>query len=154
MHSWPKLCFLALDGGHCFGTVVCKMDVHGELLRGYIAMLVVEHAYRGLGVGPRPERACAEWLLTGFQLLQGLSVRVCCAGTQLVRLAIQEIVAGGADEVVLEAEVTNGGALALYEGLGFLRDKRLLRCVAATPSCAPPPAAAHADCAAPGAGIT
>jgi len=95
-----------------------------------------------------------EWLLTGFQLLQGLSVRVCYAGTQLVRLAIQEIVAGGADEVVLEAEVTNGGALALYEGLGFLRDKRLLRCVAGTPSCAPPPAAAHTHCAAPGAGIT
>ena len=52
------------------------------------------------------------------------------AGTQLVLRAIQEIVAGGADEVVLEAEVTNRGALALYEGLGFLRDKRLLRCAA------------------------
>lgn len=50
------------------------------------------------------------------------------AGTELVRRAIAEIVAGGADEVVLEAEVTNRGALALYEGLGFLRDKRLLRC--------------------------
>ncbi len=50
------------------------------------------------------------------------------AGTELVRRAIEEIVAGGADEVVLEAEVTNRGALALYEGLGFLRDKRLLRC--------------------------
>ena len=71
------------------------------------------------------------------QLLQGLSVRVCYAGTQLVRLAIQEIVAGGADEVVLEAEVTNGGALALYEGLGFLRDKRLLRCAAVTSACTP-----------------
>ena len=32
-----------------------------------------------------------------------------------------------ADEVVLEAEVTNKGALALYQNLGFLRDKRLLR---------------------------
>lgn len=54
LHCWPKLCFMAFDGAHCFGTVVCKMDIHGELLRGYIAMLVVEHAYRGLGVGAVP----------------------------------------------------------------------------------------------------
>jgi peptide alpha-N-acetyltransferase len=33
--------------------------------------------------------------------------------------------AGGAEEVVLEAEVTNSGALALYRRLGFVRDKRL-----------------------------
>lgn len=33
-----------------------------------------------------------------------------------------------AEEVVLEAEVSNGGALALYESLGFVRDKRLQRC--------------------------
>lgn len=48
----------------------------------------------------------------------------------MVRLAIDEMVAEGAHEVVLEAEVTNKGALALYAGLGFIRDKRLLRCVA------------------------
>lgn len=30
-------------------------------------------------------------------------------------------------EVVLEAEVTNKGALRLYENLGFMRDKRLQR---------------------------
>ena len=33
-----------------------------------------------------------------------------------------------AEEVVLEAEVSNAGALALYESLGFIRDKRLQRC--------------------------
>ena len=49
------------------------------------------------------------------------------AGTQLVKLAIAEMVAMRADEVVLEAEVTNQGALALYHNLGFLRDKRLIR---------------------------
>ena len=32
------------------------------------------------------------------------------------------------EEVVLEAEVSNGGALALYENLGFIRDKRLQKC--------------------------
>ena len=60
LHSWPKLCFMASDGAHCFGTVVCKMDVHGDLLRGYIAMLVVEHAYRGLGVGAPSLSCCCQ----------------------------------------------------------------------------------------------
>ena len=32
-----------------------------------------------------------------------------------------------ADEVVLEAEVTNKGALGLYQNLGFIRDKYLIR---------------------------
>ena len=32
-----------------------------------------------------------------------------------------------ADEVVLETEQTNSGALTLYENLGFVRDKRLSR---------------------------
>ena len=30
-------------------------------------------------------------------------------------------------QVVLETEVTNKGALGLYENLGFVRDKRLFR---------------------------
>ncbi|KAL6768037.1 hypothetical protein ACKKBF_B37525 [Auxenochlorella protothecoides x Auxenochlorella symbiontica] len=33
----------------------------------------------------------------------------------------------GCEEVALEAEVTNVGALRLYERLGFVRDKRLKR---------------------------
>lgn len=35
--------------------------------------------------------------------------------------------AKGADEVVLETEIENGGAMRLYERLGFLRSKRLHR---------------------------
>ena len=31
----------------------------------------------------------------------------------------------GADEILLETEVTNLAALRLYEALGFVRDKRL-----------------------------
>lgn len=33
----------------------------------------------------------------------------------------------GAEEVVLETEITNKAALALYENLGFIKDKRLHR---------------------------
>ena len=54
LHNWPSLCFLAFDRGHCFGTVICKLDDHNGMLRGYIAMLVVEQAYRGCGAGAVP----------------------------------------------------------------------------------------------------
>ena len=37
------------------------------------------------------------------------------------------VITGDADEVALEAEVTNQGALSLYTNLGFIRDKRLAR---------------------------
>ena len=46
-------------------------------------------------------------------------------GRQLVRKSIDLIVAQGADEVMLETEITNTAALKLYESFGFIRDKRL-----------------------------
>lgn len=96
--NWPQLSFLAFDGDKAVGTVVCKQDIHGTRMRGYLAMLVVDTKYRSLGIGSR-----------------------------LVRVGIGEMVKGGCDEVVLEAMVTNVGALALYQNLGFIRDKRLHR---------------------------
>jgi peptide alpha-N-acetyltransferase len=50
------------------------------------------------------------------------------AGTQLVRRIIREMKAAGAVEAALEAETVNAGALAMYQSLGFVRDKRLDRC--------------------------
>jgi len=102
LRNWPFLCFMAFDplNDHCFGCIISKMDVHKEqVLRGYIGMLTVEKPYRHLGVG-----------------------------TELVRRTIEEMASRGCREVVLEAEVTNKGALRLYENLGFMRDKRLVRC--------------------------
>lgn len=46
-------------------------------------------------------------------------------GTQLVKNVIDAMIEKGCDEVVLETEVTNKGALALYRKLGFVRDKRM-----------------------------
>lgn len=66
------------------------------MLRGYLAMLVVVQAYRGAKLG-----------------------------TTLARMAIDAMQERGCEEVVLEAELSNKGALALYENLGFVRDKRL-----------------------------
>ena len=45
-----------------------------------------------------------------------------------MRRVLQQMRVAGAEEVALEAETTNRGALAMYESLGFVRDKRLERC--------------------------
>ncbi|CAM6102544.1 unnamed protein product [Calypogeia fissa] len=95
---WPHLCFMAFDGDECVGTIVCKMGQHRSTFRGYIAMLVVIKPYRGKGIA-----------------------------TELVTKCLQVMRNSGCDEVTLEAEVTNKGALALYGNLGFVRAKRLHR---------------------------
>ncbi|XP_023549721.1 N-alpha-acetyltransferase MAK3-like [Cucurbita pepo subsp. pepo] len=96
VYLWPQLSFLAFHRGKCVGTVVCKMGEHRGAFRGYIAMLVVIKPYRGKGIA-----------------------------TELVTRSIKAMMESGCDEVTLEAEVTNKGALALYGRLGFIRAKRL-----------------------------
>lgn len=97
--QWPQLCLLAYSStGSCVGTIVCKLDTDRARSRGYIAMLVVVKEYRGKGIA-----------------------------TELVNRCIVKMQEMGCDEVALEAEVTNNGALALYGNLGFLRAKRLHR---------------------------
>ena len=46
-------------------------------------------------------------------------------GTALVSKVIIELYNMNCSEVFLETEITNNGSLALYENLGFIRDKRL-----------------------------
>ncbi|ESW11318.1 hypothetical protein PHAVU_008G019700 [Phaseolus vulgaris] len=96
VYLWPQLSFLAFHKGKCVGTVVCKMGEHRNTFRGYIAMLVVIKPYRGRGIA-----------------------------TELVTRSIKVMMESGCEEVTLEAEVTNKGALALYGRLGFIRSKRL-----------------------------
>ncbi|XP_057868921.1 N-alpha-acetyltransferase MAK3 isoform X2 [Cryptomeria japonica] len=96
VHLWPHLCFLAFHKEKCVGTIVCKMGQHRNTFRGYIAMLVVIKPYRGKKIA-----------------------------TELVTRSIQVMKESGCEEVTLEAEVTNKGALALYGNLGFIRVKRL-----------------------------
>ncbi|XP_005099712.1 N-alpha-acetyltransferase 30 [Aplysia californica] len=99
IHNWPKLCFLAVADNKCVGAIVCKLDLHKKMVRrGYIAMLAVDSEYRRRQIG-----------------------------STLVTKAIQAMIRDDCDEVVLETEITNQGALHLYENLGFVRDKRLFR---------------------------
>jgi len=107
INNWPNLCFNAIAKDRndpaappkIVGTIVCKQDRHRSgALRGYIAMLAVSGSMRKRGMG-----------------------------RQLVKLAVCAMRDSGADEAVLETEVTNTGAMRLYESLGFVRDKRLHR---------------------------
>ncbi|KXS13887.1 putative acyltransfersase [Gonapodya prolifera JEL478] len=98
LHQWPQLCFLALDGDTIVGCVINRIEPHRGMMRGYIAMLVVSEKYRGRKIG-----------------------------STLVKMTVNAMKEGGADEVVLETEVSNRTACALYEHLGFIRDKRLAR---------------------------
>ncbi|KAJ3023418.1 N-alpha-acetyltransferase 30 [Thoreauomyces humboldtii] len=98
IHNWPELCFLALEGEEIIGVIICKLDEHKDTLRGYIGMLAVSKDYRKRGIG-----------------------------SDLVQMAVAMMQEREADEVVLEAEETNLGALGLYQNLGFIRDKRLAR---------------------------
>ncbi|KAI9307410.1 putative acyltransfersase [Cunninghamella echinulata] len=98
IHNWPHLCFLAMNNNKCIGVIICKLDPHKDRLRGYIAMLAVDKGYRKRAIG-----------------------------STLVERAVQAMKEQNADEIVLETEFTNLGALSLYQRLGFIKDKRLYR---------------------------
>ncbi|KZF21814.1 putative GNAT family acetyltransferase [Xylona heveae TC161] len=100
LYQWGHLCYMTLDSNDdLVGVVVCKLEPHrGGPMRGYIAMLAVREEYRGQGIA-----------------------------TKLVRMAIDRMIELKADEIALETEITNKAAMKLYEGLGFLRSKRLHR---------------------------
>lgn len=52
IHNWPQLCYLALHENKCVGCIVCKLDIHRQMIkRGYIAMLAVDKDYRKLKIG-------------------------------------------------------------------------------------------------------
>ncbi|KAJ5888141.1 Acyl-CoA N-acyltransferase [Penicillium taxi] len=100
LYEWGDLCFLAMgENDEMIGVVVSKLEPHrGGPMRGYIAMLAVREEYRGRGIA-----------------------------TKLVRMAIDAMIDRDADEIVLETESTNTGAMKIYERLGFLRSKQLHR---------------------------
>jgi N-alpha-acetyltransferase 30 len=52
IHNWGHLCYLALHENKCVGCIVCKLDIHRQMIkRGYIAMLAVDSDYRKLKIG-------------------------------------------------------------------------------------------------------
>ncbi|KNH06230.1 hypothetical protein XU18_2735 [Perkinsela sp. CCAP 1560/4] len=116
LSQWPNLCVLCSLGedknkessqsdepSKCQDIVACvvsKIEKKSEEapLRGYIAMLTVDKNYRHHGIG-----------------------------TELVRQTIEKMRDLGCSWVYLETPFENLGALKLYENLGFIKEKRLIR---------------------------
>ena len=142
INNWPNLCFIATtpgkDGGapQVVGTIVCKQDRHRSgAMRGYIAMLAVHHSMRKRGMGKELVRlaVCAmrddgcdeagtrQYMLDTYTRAHPMHAHRRSAH---INIPYYHPLMRGA---VLETEVTNLGALRLYEGLGFVRDKRLHR---------------------------
>ena len=106
VQKWPHLTELAYlkddPEKKCIGCIVSKLEdfykqsEHQTRYRGYIAMLAVDPSCRRLGLGRK-----------------------------LVHRNIEVMKELGADEVILETEITNIAALRLYDSFGFLREKHL-----------------------------
>lgn len=97
-YNWPDLCVFALEKDRYVGVIVCKLEMlMSEVQQGYIAMLAVDVEYRKRGIG----RA-------------------------LAKMAIELMAVKDAAIVVLETEISNKAALALYESLGFIRERRMM----------------------------
>eukprot|EP00045_Choanoeca_perplexa_P003315 m.29825 g.29825 ORF g.29825 m.29825 type:complete len:157 (+) comp11978_c0_seq4:19-489(+) len=99
IYNWPQLCQLAYVGDEMVGAVVCRLTRHKSgTYRGYIGMIAVKEEHRRKGIG-----------------------------SKLATLAVDKLQELKADEVVLETEITNKGAIKLYQSLGFVQDKYLNR---------------------------
>jgi hypothetical protein len=51
LHTWPELCFMAMDGSKLVGVIICKAEAHRKAFRGYIGMLAVDNSYRNRKIG-------------------------------------------------------------------------------------------------------
>ncbi|KAK9721795.1 N-alpha-acetyltransferase 30, variant 2 [Basidiobolus ranarum] len=89
IHQWPNLCFLTMDEDKCVGVVICKLDAHKNILRGYIAMLAVAKEYRKRKIGT------FDFSLLFFFIL----LLIWSLGTTLVQMAINAMKEQNADEV-------------------------------------------------------
>lgn len=99
LNNWPELCIMAIHEGKTIGCIISKVEPHKDArVRGYIGMLSVDDDYRGLGIAK-----------------------------ELISKSLDAMIAMGCDEIILETEVVNKGALKLYENFGFQRVKRLFR---------------------------
>lgn len=99
LNSWPQYCYITKDSSNqIIGVIISKISLHRDVRnRGYIGMLVINPLYRKRGIAKN-----------------------------LVNLTIDRMINDNeVDEICLETEVINIGALKLYESLGFIRVKRL-----------------------------
>jgi len=102
LNNWPDLSFVAKDKetGKIIGGVIAKLEVDNkdQKTKVYIGMLIVDETYRGRNIG-----------------------------STLVRLVMRAALHRGVDMITIETEVTNTAALNLYQRLGFVRSKKMIK---------------------------
>jgi len=108
IENWPELCILAVTIDEAtkketiIGCIVSKCEQHMSnfypTMRGYIGMIAVDISARGRGIAKK-----------------------------LVHLTMRKMREMNAHECILETELSNVGAIGLYESVGFVRHKRLPR---------------------------
>lgn len=101
LNNWPQYCYIVKNNDlQIIGCIISKIDHHKSVrTRGYIGMLVIDKEYRKQGLAKR-----------------------------LVQLTVKNMInQNHVDEISLETDVSNIGALKLYESLGFIRVKRLYK---------------------------
>lgn len=100
LNTWPQYSYTVKLNGNIVGVIISKVEPHRDVrMRGYIGMLVIDPACRKRGIA-----------------------------TNLIKITINNMKEwDNADEIMLETEVINKGALNLYESMGFMRTKRLYR---------------------------
>ena len=95
VNLWPECNILVYEKGKFIGCIIGKCEKNkNNKMKGYIAMIAVDKAYRGKKIG-----------------------RI------LTNLFINKMKEYKTHEVTLETEVTNTAALALYESVGFVRSR-------------------------------
>jgi peptide alpha-N-acetyltransferase len=103
LQKWPHLCVCVFERnsgqrGDMVGTILCKEELEEGTQAGYIAMLTVGDSHRRRGIGEK-----------------------------LAMVGIARMIKCGCKEIVLETELSNLGALKLYQKMGFVRDEKMAR---------------------------
>ncbi|KAI3650378.1 hypothetical protein MP228_003859 [Amoeboaphelidium protococcarum] len=98
--NFPSLTYVAVHQNSIIACIVGKVDQRSNItLRGYIGMLAVDERYRKMGIASKLVDLVISRMETEFKV----------------------------DEIVLETEVDNKGAINLYQKFGFIRAKRLYK---------------------------
>lgn len=135
LEGWPQLCFVAHDGDRLVGAIVNKAELRAKTqrMRGYVAMLAVEKAYRRSGLGRRLAatglqamcEVCDEVSVFQASIYPDSTGRGFSLRTTFDACYLHDPTSIPFMQIVLETEECNTAALRLYERLGFVRDKRL-----------------------------
>lgn len=130
LYNWPELSLLARVNHKLVGVIICRQEQIGvsEALNPGVANPDSQDAVNGGGDGASAAtESPARWRGYIAMLAVEKRYRKQGIGSQLAQRAIELMIAKGCEEIMLETEIANKGAIRLYENMGFVRDERLVK---------------------------